>query len=85
MGTLSGLLFIHITIQEEQLRPRIGVKYFLSFPQKNLSPEKTETNQVFTFQFLSDKIYSHIYQKKPFGTLAIWQNWCFDQFYHLKN
>ena len=24
--------------------PGICVKYFLSFPQKNLSPEKTETN-----------------------------------------
>ena len=55
MGTLSGIF----TIQEEQLRPRIEVKYFLSFPQKNLSPEETETNQVFTFQFLSDKIYSY--------------------------
>ena len=37
-------------------RPGICVEYFLSFPQKNLSPEKTETNQVFTFQFLNDKI-----------------------------
>ena len=35
------------------LRPRICVKYFLLFPQKNLSPEKTETNKVFTFQFLA--------------------------------
>ena len=26
------------------LWPGICVKYFLSFPQKNLSPEKTETN-----------------------------------------
>ena len=26
------------------LRPGICVKYFLSFPQKNLSPEKTATN-----------------------------------------
>ena len=25
-------------------RPRICIKYFLSFPQKNLSQEKTETN-----------------------------------------
>ena len=32
------------------------VKYFPSFPQKNLSPEKTETKQVFTFQLLNDKI-----------------------------
>ena len=38
------------------LGPGICVKYFLSFPQNNLSPEKTETNEVFTFQFLSDKI-----------------------------
>ena len=42
------------------LRPGICVKYFLLFPQKNLSPEKTETNQVFTFQFSNDKIYSLI-------------------------
>ena len=26
------------------IRPRMCVKYFLSFPQKHLSPEKTETN-----------------------------------------
>ena len=26
------------------IRSGICVKYFLSFPQKNLSPEKTETN-----------------------------------------
>ena len=50
-------------------RPGICVKYFLSFPQKNLSPEKAETNQVFTFQFLKDKIYSYI-KKKPFGNLV---------------
>ena len=37
---------------QERLRPRICVKYFLSFPQKNLSPEKTETNWLFTFQFV---------------------------------
>jgi hypothetical protein len=34
----------------------VRVKYFLLFPQKNLRPEKTETNKVFTFQFLNDKI-----------------------------
>ena len=37
-------------------RRGICVKYFLSFPQKTLSPEKTETKQVFTFQLLNDKI-----------------------------
>ena len=42
------------------LMPGICVKYFFSFPQKNLSPEKTEKNYVFTFQFLNDKIYSYI-------------------------
>ena len=30
-------------------RPGICVEYFLSFPQKNLSPEKTETNQARTY------------------------------------
>jgi hypothetical protein len=51
------------------LSPGIWVKYFLSFPQKNLSPEKTETNYVFTLQFLNVKIYSYT-KKKLFGT---WQ------------
>ena len=51
------------------LWPGICVKYFLSIPQKNLSPEKTETNWVLTFQFLSDEIYSYT-KIKPFGT---WQ------------
>ena len=41
------------------LRPGICVKYFRSFPQKNLSSEKTEKNLLFTFQFLSDKIYNY--------------------------
>ena len=39
-----------------QLRLGICVKYFLTFPQKNLPPEKTETNSVYTFQFWNDKI-----------------------------
>ena len=43
------------------LRPAgIFVKYFLSFPQKNLSPEKIETNKVFTFYFLNDKILTYV-------------------------
>ena len=32
--------------------------------------------------FLNDKIYS--YTKKTIWHLAIWQNWCFGQFYHSK-
>ena len=36
--------------------PGICVEYFLSFPQTNLSLEKAETNQVFTFH------------EKPFDT-----------------
>ena len=38
--------------------PRICVQYFFLFPQKNLSPEKTETNEVLY------KLY-----KKIFGVL----------------
>ena len=38
--------------------------YFLLFPPKKLSLEKTETNEVFSFQFLN-KNYSHT-QKKTF-------------------
>ena len=34
---------------------------------------------MFTFQFLNDKI-----PKKAIWHLAIWQNWCFGQFYHSK-
>ena len=49
--TLHFHLGFEITLWSE-----IFIKYFLSFPQKNLSPEKTETNQVFTFQFLNDKM-----------------------------
>ena len=36
------------------------------FPQNNLLPEETETNQLFTFQFLNKKIFKLI-QKE-----AIW-------------
>jgi hypothetical protein len=40
----------------KSLGPRIYVKHFFSFSQKNLSPVKTEKNYVFAFQFLNDKI-----------------------------
>ena len=35
---------VSVTSVVEWHRPGICVKYLLSFPQKNLSPEKTETN-----------------------------------------
>ena len=37
-------VFKMICTLKKALRPRIFVKYFFLFPQKNLSPEKTETN-----------------------------------------
>ena len=52
-------------------RPGICLKYFLSFPQKNLSPEKTESNLVFTFQFLNDEID----QNTNFAKLLSVKNW----------
>ena len=63
--------YIHIrpNMYHIYLRPGIWGKYFLSFPQKNLSQEKTETNKVFYFQFLNDKIYSYITKSH----LALWQ------------
>ena len=35
-------------------------------------------------QFLNDEIYSYLYKIKDIWHLAIWQNWCFGQFYHSK-
>ena len=78
--------FQGIIEDENPLRPGICVKHFLSFPQKNLWPEKTETNQVFTFQFLNDRIYS--YTKKSnlalgnlakliFWSILSFKNWSF--------
>ena len=46
-------------------RSGICVKYFLSFSQKNLSPEKTET-----FQFFNDKIN----QNTNFAKWLFWYN-----------
>ena len=48
-GYDSSLLFMTkvfkmICTLKKALRPTIFVKYFFLFPQKNLSPEKTETN-----------------------------------------
>ena len=34
-------------------------KIFFFVHSKNMSPEKIETNEVFAFQFLNDKIYSY--------------------------
>ena len=58
------------------LGPRISLKCFLSFPQKSLSPEKTETNYIFPFQFLN--------VKRAIWHLEICQNWYFGQFYWSK-
>ena len=61
-------------------RPGIRVKYFLWFPQTNLSPEKLtqkKVNSFSKFQFLNDKIYKT-------ALWQFWQNWCFGQFQHPK-
>ena len=42
-------IVLDFTIFLVGLRPRICVKYFLSFPQKNLSPEKTEKNEIWIY------------------------------------
>ena len=42
----------------------------LVIPSKNLSPKKTETNQVFTFQFLMIKFTVIPKKKLPLGNLA---------------
>ena len=42
--------------KKKKLWPGICVKYFLSSPQKNPSPEKSETKEVFTIQFLNDEM-----------------------------
>ena len=68
------------TYHEKCLRPRICAKYFLSFPQKNLQPEKIETNYVFTLQFLNYKIYSLTKKSHlALGKIGVLLN-----FYHLK-
>ena len=51
-----SILILIVIMYILDLRPEICANYFLLFPQKNLPPEKTETNKVFTFQFLNDKI-----------------------------
>ena len=50
-----------------EIGPGICVKYFLSFPEKSLSPEKTETKCLL---FNLSMIKFTIMEKKPFGT---WQ------------
>ena len=59
----------------QQSRPylQVFVKYFLSFSQKNLSPEKTKC-----------LVFNFCYAKEAIWHLAIWQNWCFGQFHHSK-
>ena len=44
--------FQGIIEDENPPRPGLCVKYFLSFPQKNLSPEKIETDPMLIFQLI---------------------------------
>ena len=44
---------------KDKTKVRNMCKIFSLIPSKNMTSEKTETNQVFTFQFSNDKIYSH--------------------------
>ena len=56
--------------------PGLCVKCFLSFPQKNLSPEKTETKtKCLLFNLLTMKFT--VIPKKTIWHLVICQNWCF--------
>ena len=58
-----------------------GFKFSL-FPHIYLSPKKLTQKKMSNFlklQFLNDKIYN--FTKKDILCLAIWQNWCFGQFY----
>ena len=70
---MTDTVFCMYTIEsakmnERGLGPGICVKYFLTFPQKTLLPEKNETNYVFTFQFLNDKIDQNTnFAKLPSG------------------
>ena len=60
-------------------RPCFCDKYFLSFSQINLSREELRQKKSSNFaklRFLNDS-----YTKKAIWHLAIWQNWCFVQFY----
>ena len=76
---LNWLVQNVIELEFELSRSEICGKYFLSFPQKTFWPEKTDIAKCLLFNFWVIKS-----SKKPFYHLAIWQNWCFGQFYHSK-
>ena len=56
-------------------RPKKESNWQTDLNAKRQSPEKTETNYVFTFQFFNDEIYS--FTIKAIWHLAIWQNMVF--------
>ena len=69
--------------REGSFRLGIFVKYFLSFPQKTYQQRKLRQTKCLLFKFLMIKLT--VMSKKAICHLAIWQNWCFSQFYHKKN
>ena len=59
-------------------------KFLWAVESRDISQADKSIIRVSSFPklFLNDKIY--IYTKKTIWHLAIWQNWCFGQFYHSK-
>ena len=60
--------------QQWGYRPKLSAKWILSILSDFTSHQR---NWEFTFQFLSDKIYSYTKKKHTIWYLAIWQNCCF--------
>ena len=84
-GLFAGSYFLYLTIPnipKKRLWPRIYVKYHLSFPQKNHHQRKMRQTKCLLFNFWMIKFT--VIPKEAIWHLAIWQNWCFGQFYPSK-
>ena len=61
-------------------------KFLFAVKSRDLSQADKSIKRVSSFPKAVFKWWNlQLYQKKTIWNLAIWQNWCFGQFYHLKN
>ena len=64
-----NLIILNLSSGDAMISAKLGPEYVKNIFSRSLK-KTCHQRKLFAFQFLNDKIYSYIYQKRPFGT---WQ------------
>ena len=69
-----------------RVRELLGPEYVENISSRSLrkTSDQRKLRLLSVYFLILEWWYIHLYQKKPFSHLAIWQNCCFGQFYHSK-